>query len=113
MAANGRTFPVGTVFAHVFRYFRDKAIEECKLFSKTDLTQDDVKWVITVPAMLSDVGRQMMREAAYEVSASKSKSITLINYFSSYSLGRSCFRQRPNCFGTGICIALLRITPVS
>ena len=89
MAANGRTFPVGTVFAHVFRYFRDKAIEECKLFSKTDLTQDDVKWVITVPAMWSDVARQMMREAAYEVSASKS--ITLINYFSSYSLGRSCF----------------------
>ena len=44
MAADGRTFPVGTVFAHVFRYFRDKAIEECKLFSKTDLTQDDVKW---------------------------------------------------------------------
>ena len=71
-ADNGRLFPVGTVFAHVFRYFRDKAIEEYNLFSTTDLTQDDVKWVIAVPAMWSDVARQMMREAAYEVSASKS-----------------------------------------
>ena len=62
-------FPIGTVIAHVFRYFRDKAIEECNVTFTDDalVDQSDVEWVITVPAIWSDAAKQMMREAAYEV----------------------------------------------
>ena len=56
-----------TVFALSLEYFKKEAISKISSCSSFDVNPQDVKWVITVPAIWDDGAKQIMREAAYEV----------------------------------------------
>ena len=66
-AANGRSYPALDVFAHALRYFRHHALQELADQTSTTLLDDDVRWVITVPAIWRPPARQFMRLAAVQV----------------------------------------------
>jgi hypothetical protein len=55
------------VFAHTLRYFRDHALRELSDGVGHRLSADDVRWVVTVPAIWRQQAKQFMREAAYQV----------------------------------------------
>ncbi|XP_049267910.1 heat shock 70 kDa protein 12A isoform X2 [Rhipicephalus sanguineus] len=65
-AANGRPMAALTVFAHALRYFRDQALKELSEQSATVILPDDVRWVVTVPAIWRQPAKQFMRAAAYK-----------------------------------------------
>lgn len=67
-AANGKSHPALDVFAHALRYFRQHALQELGDQTSTALVEDDVRWVITVPAIWKPPARQFMRVAAIQVS---------------------------------------------
>jgi len=67
-AANGRAHRALDVFAHALRYFRQHALQELSDQTSTPLLDDDVRWVITVPAIWKPPARQFMRLAAVQVS---------------------------------------------
>ena len=66
-ATNGKTMSLITVLSHVIRYFKDQAIKQFNSGNTKDVSLDDIKWVITVPAIWKDGAKQMMREAALKV----------------------------------------------
>ncbi|KAG8185066.1 hypothetical protein JTE90_017080 [Oedothorax gibbosus] len=65
-AANGKGVSALTVFAHALRYFKDHALQELSDQSATDILHDDVRWVVTVPAIWRQPAKQFMRKAAYQ-----------------------------------------------
>lgn len=65
-AANGVSVPALTVFAHSLRYFKEHALEELSDQSATRIYNEDVRWVVTVPAIWRPSAKQFMRQAAYE-----------------------------------------------
>ena len=62
----GRTMPAMKVFTEVIRYLKSHLFE---LLEKrgTQITEDDVHFILTVPAIWTDYAKQFMREAASEV----------------------------------------------
>jgi len=70
-ASNGKTFPAVQVFAHSLRFFKEHALQELSDQSATEfpnlpmIINDDIRWVITVPAIWRQPAKQFMREAAY------------------------------------------------
>ena len=66
-AANGKAHPALDVFAHALRYFRQHALQELSDQTSTALVDDDVRWVISVPAIWKPPARQFMRIAAMQV----------------------------------------------
>ena len=67
-ASNGRAYPALRVFAHALRYFKDHVLAELQDQSGTRVLAEDVRWVLTVPAIWKASAKQFMRQAAYEVS---------------------------------------------
>ena len=67
-AANGASISALKVFSLTLRYFRDHAIQELRDATGTKIDGQDVRWVITVPAIWRQQAKQFMREAAYQVS---------------------------------------------
>ncbi|GFT16550.1 heat shock 70 kDa protein 12A [Nephila pilipes] len=65
-AANGKGVSALTVFAHALQYFRKHALQELSDQSATCILNDDVRWVVTVPAIWRQPAKQFMRNAAYE-----------------------------------------------
>ncbi|XP_050700037.1 heat shock 70 kDa protein 12A-like isoform X2 [Eriocheir sinensis] len=72
-AANGKRLPAIRVFSHALRYFRDHALRELSDQGVggggggvVGVLEEDVRWVITVPAIWSHPAKQFMRTAAYE-----------------------------------------------
>ncbi|KFM82149.1 Heat shock protein 12A, partial [Stegodyphus mimosarum] len=65
-AANGKSIPAVTVFSHALRYFKDHALQELSEQSATRILNEDVRWVVTVPAIWKQPAKQFMRAAAYE-----------------------------------------------
>ncbi|GFT73876.1 heat shock 70 kDa protein 12A [Nephila pilipes] len=65
-AANGKRMPAVTVFAHALRYFKDHALQELSDQSATKILNEDVRWVVTVPAIWKQPAKQFMRAAAYK-----------------------------------------------
>jgi hypothetical protein len=57
-----------TVFSMTLRYFRNHAIMELSDATGSQVRCDDVRWVVTVPAIWRQKAKQFMREAAYQVS---------------------------------------------
>lgn len=55
------------VFAYSLAYFKQLALEEIFDQSGLRLTDDVIRWVITVPAIWKASAKQFMRQAAYEV----------------------------------------------
>jgi len=66
-AANGRSYSALAVFSHALRFFHDHALEELSDQSATSIVNEDIRWVITVPAIWKAPAKQFMREAAYQV----------------------------------------------
>ena len=66
-AANGEKFSAKKVFSHSLRFFRNHALNELSDQSGLKILADDVKWVLTVPAIWKQPAKQFMREASYEV----------------------------------------------
>ena len=67
-AANGTSVSALDVFSITLRYFRDHAIQELRDATGTKIDGEDIRWVITVPAIWRQQAKQFMREAAYKVS---------------------------------------------
>lgn len=69
-ASNGKTLPALTVFSESLRYLKDHALNTIQEASfQTVCDQEEITWVITVPAIWSAAARQFMRLAAKEVKA--------------------------------------------
>ena len=65
-AANGKELPAMTVFSMTLNYFRNHALRELTDATGSKTTPQDIRWVITVPAIWRQKAKQFMREAAYE-----------------------------------------------
>ena len=66
-AANGYCLPALMVFSLTLRYFRDHALRELTDATGAKVLPEDIRWVITVPAIWRQKAKQFMREAAYQV----------------------------------------------
>ncbi|KAM8898073.1 heat shock 70 kDa protein 12B isoform 2-T2 [Spinachia spinachia] len=64
-AVNGRRVRAIEVFSHALHFFREHALKEVKDQSSSVLEGEDIRWVITVPAVWRQPAKQFMREAAY------------------------------------------------
>lgn len=64
----GKLMPALTVFSESIRYMKEISLEEFRR-QNTDIELDDIKWIITVPAIWSDPAKYFMRSAAVEVSS--------------------------------------------
>ena len=69
---NGNMFFLRDVIALFIKYLKDE-LEMCFQMLNINLTATDFHWVITVPAIWTPSGKQMMREAAYQVNKYNSK----------------------------------------
>lgn len=56
-----KTLPLKTVIRESIRYLKEHALKSCSL------TENDVRWVLTVPTICSDSQKEFMRSAAIEV----------------------------------------------
>jgi len=56
-----------TVFAHALSFFRSRALLEISDQSGAKISDDEVRWIITVPAIWNDPAKDFIRLAAYEV----------------------------------------------
>jgi hypothetical protein len=56
-----------TIFTYALQYFKEHALRELSDQSGTRFVNEDVRWVITVPAIWKQSAKQFMREAAYQV----------------------------------------------
>lgn len=66
--ATGKTLSAKLVFSMAIKFLHDDVMETIRQgMTGEELTEKDVHWVITVPAIWSDVAKQFMREAAEEV----------------------------------------------
>ena len=66
-ASNGDQIPAVQLFSFALRYFKEHALKELSAQSATIIVNEDVRWVITVPAIWRAPAKQLMRQAAYEV----------------------------------------------
>ncbi|XP_052280102.1 heat shock 70 kDa protein 12A-like [Dreissena polymorpha] len=61
----GRKLPAITVFGKVIWYLKDHMLKALKKRG-TEMKNEDIHWIITVPAIWADSAKQFMREAAYK-----------------------------------------------
>jgi hypothetical protein len=62
----GKPMSALTVFSASIKYLKDSLFEECQK-QNSDIQVDDIKWIITVPAIWSDPAKSFMRSAAVQV----------------------------------------------
>lgn len=62
----GRQMQAVKVFAHAIRYLKDHLLNSLKTKGKI-IKNDDILWVLTVPAIWDDPAKAFMRKAAEEV----------------------------------------------
>lgn len=55
-----------TVFSESLKYLKESLLKEAGK-QQTDIEQEDIKWIITVPAIWSDPAKSFMRRAAVKV----------------------------------------------
>ncbi|XP_065839393.1 heat shock 70 kDa protein 12A-like isoform X2 [Oscarella lobularis] len=66
-AANGKELLAKRLFAVFLEHVKNDAINQIKTNAACDvISPQDIKWVITVPAIWNDKAKQIMGEAAYE-----------------------------------------------
>ncbi|XP_026681180.1 heat shock 70 kDa protein 12A-like, partial [Diaphorina citri] len=64
-AANGESILALTVFKHSLVYLKYQALRELNDQAEEPVSRDEIRWVITVPAIWSQQAKQFIREAAY------------------------------------------------
>lgn len=62
----GRTLKASDVFVHIIKYMKDRLLGDFKDRGNTQ-REENIKWVITVPAIWGDAAKQFMRDAAIKV----------------------------------------------
>ena len=67
LAVNGKEVSAMKVFALSLKFFREHALQELNDQSTVTLKNEDIRWVITVPAIWRESAKQFMRQAAYQV----------------------------------------------
>ncbi|KAM7408089.1 hypothetical protein PAMA_001984 [Pampus argenteus] len=65
-AANGRRVKALDIFAYALAFFKEQALKELSDQTYGSFDNNDVRWVITVPAIWKMPAKQFMREAAYK-----------------------------------------------
>ncbi|XP_068423630.1 heat shock 70 kDa protein 12A isoform X2 [Clinocottus analis] len=65
-AANGRRVKALDIFAYALAFFKEQALKELSDQTGSEFDNNDVRWVITVPAIWKMPAKQFMREAAYK-----------------------------------------------
>ncbi|XP_072310783.1 heat shock 70 kDa protein 12B isoform X2 [Eucyclogobius newberryi] len=64
-AVNGQKVRAIEVFAHALRFFREHALKEVMEQLSLVMEAEEIRWVLTVPAVWRQPAKQFMREAAY------------------------------------------------
>lgn len=59
-----------TVFTESLRYLKQSLLDDARN-QHTGLQMEDIKWILTVPAIWSDPAKAFMRKAAVEVNDEK------------------------------------------
>lgn len=54
------------IFGHIIRYMKQRLLDDLKTRGNT-VKEDNILWVVTVPAIWNDGAKQFMREAALAV----------------------------------------------
>ncbi|KAM8852813.1 heat shock 70 kDa protein 12A isoform 4-T4 [Synchiropus picturatus] len=65
-AANGKRVKALDIFAYALAFFKEQALKELSDQTGREFDNNDVRWVITVPAIWKMPAKQFMREAAYK-----------------------------------------------
>jgi len=65
-ASNGQRWSALLIFSYALRFFKDHALLELSEQSSTTLINDDIQWILTVPAIWKSPAKQFMRKAAYQ-----------------------------------------------
>lgn len=65
-AANGKKMAALAVFGHSLRFFKNHALEQLSEQCDTKIPDENVRWVVTVPALWRQTAKQFMRMAAYQ-----------------------------------------------
>ncbi|XP_077960772.1 heat shock 70 kDa protein 12A isoform X4 [Gasterosteus aculeatus] len=65
-AANGKRVKALDIFAYALAFFKEQALKELSDQTGIEFDNNDVRWVITVPAIWKMPAKQFMREAAYK-----------------------------------------------
>ncbi|XP_056902752.1 heat shock 70 kDa protein 12A isoform X2 [Takifugu flavidus] len=65
-AANGKRVKALDIFAYALAFFKEQALKELSDQTGSEFDNNDVRWVITVPAIWKMPAKQFMREAAYK-----------------------------------------------
>ncbi|XP_061546504.1 heat shock 70 kDa protein 12A isoform X6 [Phycodurus eques] len=65
-AANGKRVKALDIFAYALAFFKEQALKELSDQTGGEFDNNDVRWVITVPAIWKMPAKQFMREAAYK-----------------------------------------------
>lgn len=68
----GKKVPALDLFAHVIRYLKNHLLNVLDI-KGTTITNKDVHWVLSVPAIWKKSAKQFMREAANKVKVQKHK----------------------------------------
>ena len=63
-ASNGRKFPSDFVFVAAFKHIQQEAFKFLKKQKIKDITNDEIQWIITVPAIWNDHAKHLMQEWA-------------------------------------------------
>lgn len=61
----GKELPAKRVFSESIKFLKDHLLEALTM-KGTTMSEDDIHWVLTVPAIWSDAAKQFMRESAEE-----------------------------------------------
>ncbi|XP_065648387.1 heat shock 70 kDa protein 12A [Hydra vulgaris] len=65
-ASNGKLYPALKVFTYALKFFKEHVLAELSDQSTAQLCEEDITWVLTVPAIWRQPAKQFMRTAAYE-----------------------------------------------
>ena len=63
----GKTLEAKTVFSLAIEFLKDDLLGQCLKQLADILSEEDIQWVLTVPAIWNDGAKQFMREAAEHV----------------------------------------------
>ena len=63
----GKVLPATKVFAHAIRWLKDDLARELKQRHLKTFQDDDIHWVLSIPAIWSRTAKQFMRDAAKQV----------------------------------------------
>ncbi|XP_053378885.1 heat shock 70 kDa protein 12B-like [Mercenaria mercenaria] len=69
----GKTLPAKLVFSLAINFLKNDLLDECHKQLADVLEEDDILWVLTVPAIWNDAAKQFMRETAEDAGIKRSK----------------------------------------